>query len=184
MYFKLNGKIPTTYEELNQEGKNRYSDYKIKYPLLPEDLLAYLCFWGEDNLKKHLKISDVIPTQFFVYTVTVYCYIKNNFYHSSVLYTSLNFKDCLDCIEDYVNENKEKNKKKNNQKKHYYFNKEYELNLEEEYNRNDLVTVKTQQFCLEKNKGVNVLIEDRYVIGRSLLNIWPDSNFVRFNQKP
>ena len=158
-YNRFKKAFPETYNELNNEQKERYTKYKEKYPNLNEDDLVYLAYFGAERIVQYRKAQkSPIPTSFYSYTLMYKSYITGNFYG---LYSCFNFKECIEFLEHYISEST------------------HETLLYDEdkvdFDYSGMIYVGTG---IEKRKNINFSLFGDYYVDRSMMVIYPDTTFV------
>lgn len=156
-YFKK--AFPETYDELNDEQKERYVKYKEKHPNLSEDNLAYLAYFGEEKIVQYTKArKGPIPTCFYSYTLMCKSHITGNFYG---LYSCFNFKECIEFLEHYISESTHETLLYDEDKVNFDYNV--------------MIYVGTG---IEKRKNISFSPFSDYYVDKHMMVIYPDTTFV------
>lgn len=159
----LMNSVPDTYEELTEEQKKVFDEVKRKHPDMSSVSLIFCAYFGEENVKKFYKIiSSPIPTQFFTFTLSKIGILHSN--DNCVIGTYFNLKEVIEALDNKVCEDKK-------------------LRLEYCEDFTPYEDFKETSFKIAtsiKNWGpVYAFYEvNDYYVTRSLLSIYPDTQFI------
>lgn len=159
----LMNSVPDTYEELTEEQKKVFDEVKRKHPNMSFVSLIFCAYFGEENVNKFYKImSSPMPTQFFTFILSKVGVLHSN--DNCVIGTYFNLKEVMEVLDNKVSEDKE-------------------LKLEYCEDFTPYEDFKETSFKIAtsiKNWGTNHTFYEvnDYYVTRSLLSIYPDTQFI------
>ena len=159
----LMNSVPDTYEELTEEQKKIFDEVKRKHPNMSLVSLIFCAYFGEENVRKFYKImSSPMPTQFFTFTLSKVGVLHSN--DNSVIGTYFNLKEVMEALDNKASEDKK-------------------LRLEYCEDFTPYEDFKETSFKIAtsiKNWGTDCAFYEvnDYYVTRSLLSIYPDTQFI------